>query len=316
MSLKTVPALRIITDAILLTLIWLPIPIIYTIPNPVQRGFHCNDMSIRLPEKPGLIPASVLYSVGCILPTITIALIEAYRIFMMEPRIFQGGERVKPHYQLLGQPVSPYLASLYIYLGYFYFGMAMNVFITDLGKYSVGRLRPNFIDICKPDESVLNCHTVNPYQYFENVTCHGDPRKVRAARLSFPSGHASFSSYTMTFLVLYLQARLIWPMAGLLTKHILQFVALVLAIWTAFTRVADHKHHTTDVLAGSILGACVATVTAYGIVGLRRRPQSIFARGAPYDTRSYSGGQLFGDYGEEAKSFDLEKELMKKEAVC
>jgi len=315
--MQTVPASRIITDAILLFLVWLPIPILYKYPYPVQRGFFCNDVSIRLPEKSGFIPASALYSVGCLLPTITIVLIEAYRIFILEPRVFRSSERVKPQYQLLGKPVSPYLATLYIYLGYFYFGMALNVFITDLGKYSIGRLRPNFIDICKPDLSVLNCHEVNPYQYIDNVTCNNpDERKVRAARLSFPSGHQSFSAYTMIYLVLYLQARMIWPMGGLLTKHVLQFTALVLTIWTGFTRVADHKHHWSDVLAGFILGAVVATVTAYAIVGMFRRPQSIFAQRKPYDSRSYSGGQLFGDYVEEARWSDKDLIATKEIALA
>jgi hypothetical protein len=40
--------------------------------------------------------------------------------------------------------------------------------------------------------------------------CTGkDFAKIKEARLSFPSGHASFSTYTMLFLVLYLEARLV-----------------------------------------------------------------------------------------------------------
>ena len=39
--------------------------------------------------------------------------------------------------------------------------------------------------------------------------CTGASDQIEQARMSFPSGHASFATYTMLFLVIYLQARLI-----------------------------------------------------------------------------------------------------------
>lgn len=61
-------------------------------------------------------------------------------------------------------------------------------------------------------------------------------------RLSFPSGHASFSAYTMLFVVFYLQSRMTWSGSKFLRPTI-QIAVLLLAWFTGLSRVADHKHH-------------------------------------------------------------------------
>jgi len=37
------------------------------------------------------------------------------------------------------------------------FGLIVTEFVTEVGKLSVGRLRPHFIDVCKPDFTATNC---------------------------------------------------------------------------------------------------------------------------------------------------------------
>jgi membrane-associated phospholipid phosphatase len=44
--------------------------------------------------------------------------------------------------------------------------------------------------------------------FVANYNCTGDVKMVREARKSFVSGHASYSFYCATFLVIYLQTRL------------------------------------------------------------------------------------------------------------
>lgn len=39
------------------------------------------------------------------------------------------------------------------------------------------------------------------YVPLTEVICTGDPAKIKEARLSFPSGHSSFSAYSMIFLI-------------------------------------------------------------------------------------------------------------------
>lgn len=70
--------------------------------------------------------------------------------------------------------------------------------ITDIGKWTVGRLRPHFIDGCKPDIDLSKCVVG---QYIYNFTCQQTDMEIyNDLRLSFPSGHASQSAYTMIFL--------------------------------------------------------------------------------------------------------------------
>ena len=41
--------------------------------------------------------------------------------------------------------------ALYKIIGVFLFGAAVSQSITDIGKFSIGRLRPHFIDVCRPN---------------------------------------------------------------------------------------------------------------------------------------------------------------------
>ncbi|KAG8126995.1 putative lipid phosphate phosphatase protein, partial [Naja naja] len=50
-----------------------------------------------------------------------------------------------------------YLAALYKVIGTFLFGSAVSQSLTDLAKYTIGRLRPNFLAVCDPDWTKVNC---------------------------------------------------------------------------------------------------------------------------------------------------------------
>ncbi|KAJ8964920.1 hypothetical protein NQ314_004527 [Rhamnusium bicolor] len=83
---------------------------------------------------------------------------------------------------------------------------------------------------------------------------------MKEMRLSFPSGHSSFSMYTMVYFAIYLQKRMTWDGSKLL-KHTLQYLAVLSSVFTAMTRVSDYKHHWSDVLSGLLIGALVAIIT-------------------------------------------------------
>lgn len=58
---------------------------------------------------------------------------------------------------------------------------------------------------------------------------------------------------------LYLQLRMTGTGSKLL-KHILQLVCILMAWFTALSRISNYKHHWSDVLAGSTLGTAVSLV--------------------------------------------------------
>ncbi|KAK1884195.1 Phospholipid phosphatase 1, partial [Dissostichus eleginoides] len=124
---------------------------------PYQRGFFCTDDSLRYPFHSSTVTSTVLYTVGLTLP----------------------------------------ISCMVIAVGTFLFGAAMSQSLTDIAKYSIGRLRPHFLDVCRPDWNLINCSAGT---YIETFTCQGDAKMVNEGRLSFYSGHSSFSMYCMLFL--------------------------------------------------------------------------------------------------------------------
>ncbi|XP_014856381.1 PREDICTED: lipid phosphate phosphohydrolase 3-like isoform X2 [Poecilia mexicana] len=208
--------------------------------RPYQRGFYCSDSSLKYPYKRSTVPSSVLVSVGLTLPMVSIVIGECFRIHQLHvgTKSFVGNS---------------YVAALYKQIGVFLFGCAVSQSFTDIAKVSVGRMRPHFLDVCKPDFSAINCSL----GYITNYTCTGDESEVQEARKSFFSGHASFSLFSMLYLAFYIQSRFTWRGARLL-RPLLQFTLVMMAFYTGLSRISDHKHHPTDVLAGFVQGALVA----------------------------------------------------------
>ncbi|XP_043555045.1 phospholipid phosphatase 3 isoform X2 [Chiloscyllium plagiosum] len=218
--------------------------------SPYQRGFYCDDDSIKYSYKKSVVPNLLLLAVGTLLPIACIISGECYRIHYMKEcsRSFIR---------------NPYVAALYKQVGCFIFGCAISQSFTDIAKVSVGRLRPHFLDICNPNFTAINCSL----GYIVEFECRGDEGKVQEARKSFFSGHASFSLYTMLYLAFYLQARFTWR-GGRLLRPLLQFTLVMMAFYTGLSRVSDHKHHPTDVLAGFVQGALVAYFIAFYVSNL------------------------------------------------
>jgi len=119
-------------------------------------------------------------------------------------------------------------------------------------KFWVKRRRPNFYALCG----------------FDSVTkkCMGDLEHVREANFSFPSGHSSLICCGMTFLV--------WYLHGATGIHTVQhnessrFFSLTVcaclpmmwALFVATSRLVDHWHHPSDILAGLALGFVTSTI--------------------------------------------------------
>ncbi|XP_072216031.1 phospholipid phosphatase 1 isoform X1 [Excalfactoria chinensis] len=208
--------------------------------KPYQRGFFCNDDSIKYPFHDSTITSTVLYTVGFTLPILSIILGETLSVFYNH---LHSNSFVRNNY----------IATIYKAIGTFIFGAAASQSLTDIAKYSIGRLRPHFIAVCQPDWTRINCSL----GYIENFPCQGDKAKINEGRLSFYSGHSSFSMYCMLFLALYLQARMKGDWARLVRPTI-QFGLIAASIYVGLSRVSDYKHHWSDVLTGLIQGALVA----------------------------------------------------------
>ncbi|XP_070302091.1 phospholipid phosphatase 3 [Salvelinus sp. IW2-2015] len=137
--------------------------------RPYQRGFYCSDESIRYPYKNGdTISDAVLCAAGILIAILSIVIGECYRIH----------HRREGSKSFIG---NPYVSSLYKQVGVFIFGCAISQSFTDIAKVSVGRMRPHFLDVCKPDWSAINCSL----GYITSYTCNCSESKVQEARSVF-----------------------------------------------------------------------------------------------------------------------------------
>ncbi|XP_062411069.1 phospholipid phosphatase 1 isoform X2 [Sardina pilchardus] len=236
----------VLLDIVCLILAGLPFAILTLRHNPFKRGFFCNDDTIKFPLKEDTISYQLLGGVMIPLTVLTMICGECLSVYL---------KRIKSKSSFSNS----YLACVYKAIGTFLFGAAMSQSLTDIAKYSIGRLRPHFLDVCKPDWSTINC---SAGAYVEDFVCTGNARMVNEGRLSFYSGHSSFSMYCMLFLALYLQARLQADWARLL-RPTLQFFLIAASVYTGLSRVSDYKHHWSDVLTGMLQGALMAILVVF-----------------------------------------------------
>ncbi|XP_025155976.1 putative phosphatidate phosphatase [Harpegnathos saltator] len=246
---------KVIVDFLCLAVVGITVLMFYLFGKPYKRGFFCNDESLSHPYHDSTITSMMLYIVGIFLPVFTLILGE----FLHARHCTEQTGKV-----LFGYSVPLWVCNAYEKVGIFLFGTACTVLITNVAKYSVGRLRPHFMTLCVPN---VNCTLPeNQYKYIENFVCTSSSitaMQYKELRLSFPSGHSSFSAYTMIYLAMYLQLRIRWKGSKLL-KHFLQLICLLMAWFTAMSRISDYKHHWSDVLAGSAIGiVCALVVTLY-----------------------------------------------------
>lgn len=273
-ELTKMPYYRPIIDLAVLIALAAPPSFLEVYVEPYNRGFYCDDQSIRYPHFKDTVPNIMLYTIGGGIPALLIITVEALRLFFFERRRY-GPKVYKPCFTYFGRPVNPFLSRLYYFLGYFAIGSAATVSITSFGKYSVGRLRPHFVSVCRPHWSVFNCTAGGDGpRFIYDPQCQGDPLDVREARLSWPSGHSSFGMFAMLYAGIYLQARGAEFLDYLLVP-VLQFFLATLGFLTALSRISNYKHHPIDVFSGAILGIFMALSVTLAIGRFRRLPKFI-----------------------------------------
>jgi len=248
-----------VVDSICVFVIALPVILLYVLGEPTQRGFFCDDETIRYPYKPSTVPTIILIIVCTLVPFIIFVSVE----FALAK---SSGSK----------SLGTFLSSLYNILIVFIFGLAVTQCITDICKYSIGRLRPHFLDVCNTTittsayQQSKKCGTDIQPLYVQAYECEGNKdlfsteeereSRIQDARLSFVSGHASMSFYAMLFSIIYLHTRLT-NRNYRLVKPLIQLGCSLFAVYTALTRVMDYKHHPGDVIGGSIIGITIAILT-------------------------------------------------------
>ncbi|KAH8380678.1 hypothetical protein KR009_012372 [Drosophila setifemur] len=252
---------RLLLELLVVVVLIIPICVYEFAVDPVRRGFFCGDESISYPFRDNTVTPVMLGLIVGLLPILVFLLVE----YVSHVRDGEISEMV----QLLNWRVSSWYVELGRQATYYCFGMLLTFDATEVGKYTIGRLRPHFLAVCQPQltDGSLCSDPANLHRYVENYECAGEGfsiEDVRQARLSFPSGHSSMVFYAMIYLALYLQRKITWR-GSRLGRHFVQFMLITLAWYTALSRVMDHWHHWSDVLTGSLLGVAGALITAHYI---------------------------------------------------
>ncbi|XP_077861969.1 phospholipid phosphatase 3-like [Saccoglossus kowalevskii] len=223
-----------------------------------HRGFTCDDASIQHPKYNQTVP-ELYVLIGTFAIIIFFVIGELLYYFLHKKkhalsRLRCGSWSFQIH---------PIVSNIYQMIGLYVFGAGMSFIFVLLTKKMVGKLRPNFMALCQPDFSKINCTD----GLILDFTCLGDSAEAEDARQSFPSGHASTSFYCLTFIVIYIEARLIWRGSRLL-KTLLQIVCLLVATFISLSRVYDFYHSLGDVIGGAVLGVGIAILMAYHVSSL------------------------------------------------
>lgn len=244
---------QLITDLITVCFVTAAFFCVFFLIDPYARGFYCNDESIRFPLMPDTVPLWLAGAYGAGIAFIVVIFAELY--INRQCCASKDEYKIRQTRWILNTINGCLLYSM---------GAMCTLLITEIGKRSIGRLRPHFIDVCKPDWDKIECFTnidgveVPNYIYMSDDVCTGDKHLIREARVSFPSGHSSFTVFSMVFVIIYLEARFN-PVSRLrFLKTTIQLVAFIMAWHTCMSRVSDFKHHHTDVIAGAAIGLSVA----------------------------------------------------------
>ncbi|ULU03940.1 hypothetical protein L5515_013175 [Caenorhabditis briggsae] len=208
----------------------------------------------------------MLIVIGLLIPILLILATELFRTLAWEKKCEQEFKT----YQVRNHSVHRLIVRLYCFIGYFFVGVCFNQLMVDIAKYTIGRQRPHFMDVCKPSVGYDTCTT--PDVYITEFTCRSnDTKLVHEAQLSFYSGHSAFSFYAAWFTSLYLQARLFRPLFSRLLLPVIQFLLFGGAAYVSLTRVSDYKHHWSDVLVGALMGSAIGIFVALFVAEVFKR---------------------------------------------
>ncbi|XP_042913821.1 putative phosphatidate phosphatase [Parasteatoda tepidariorum] len=245
---------QVFVDCILLLICGGIVPIVWHCTTPTRQGFFCDDENIMYPEKENTITNAILWSFCTLVPLGIICLTEVVRKFtVMEIEVNE--------IYFFRWKVPHMIQEIYSFGGVLFIGLLMSELSNDFIKSFIGRPRPNFLALCKPD---FNCSSVaNPHYYVTEYKCT-NPNLLdeKYFRESFPSGHAALTTYSMFYIVFYLHKKVTFTRYSVLAKPLILWMLLMPTGYITLTRLADHMHHWDDILAGFFLGffICVALI--------------------------------------------------------
>ncbi|ORY01594.1 PAP2-domain-containing protein [Neocallimastix californiae] len=154
------------------------------------------------------------------------------------------------------------------------FSFSFSSLIVSILKTFIGRLRPDFIDVCQPNATIVEqqfqmYNDINNPNYslrtvFDTSVCTADVGLIYNGTESFPSSHSQKVFSLMTYLTLYIAGQVhLLDNRCCLWKWFVSSVPIFYATFVAVSRISDHRHHPSDVAVGSFIGIVVSIMVYY-----------------------------------------------------
>uniref|UniRef100_A0A673VJ27 Phospholipid phosphatase-related protein type 2 n=1 Tax=Suricata suricatta TaxID=37032 RepID=A0A673VJ27_SURSU len=268
-SFSIIPCFVFVESVLLGIVVLLAYRLEFTDTFPVHtQGFFCYDSTYAKPypgpEAASRVPPALIYALVTAGPTLTILLGELARAF------FPGPPSTIP---IIGESTivsgaccrfSPPLRRLVRFLGVYSFGLFTTTIFANAGQVVTGNPTPHFLSVCRPNYTALGCPPPSPDRpgpdrfVTDQGACAGSPSLVAAARRAFPCKDAALCAYAVTYTAMYVT--LVFRVKGSrLVKPSLCLALLCPAFLVGVVRVAEYRNHWSDVLAGFLTGAAIAT---------------------------------------------------------
>ncbi|XP_004632883.1 phospholipid phosphatase-related protein type 2 isoform X3 [Octodon degus] len=284
-SFSIIPCFVFVESVLLGIVVLLAYRLEFTDTFPVHtQGFFCYDSTYAKPypgpEATSRAPPALIYALVTAGPTLTILLGELARAFFPTP---PSSSPVLGESTIISGACcrfSPPLRRLVRFLGVYAFGLFTTTIFANAGQVVTGNPTPHFLSVCRPNYTALGCPPPSPDRpgsdrfVTDQGACAGSPSLVAAARRAFPCKDAALCAYAVTYTAMYVT--LVFRVKGSrLVKPSLCLALLCPAFLVGVVRVAEYRNHWSDVLAGFLTGAAIATFLVTCVVhNFQSRPPS------------------------------------------
>ncbi len=177
-STRTSRIIQIVVDLLIIIIVFVIFLLVLLVTKPKIRHFSCDESDIFYPLLKDTVPFWAVGIFGIAGPVLLIVGVEFLN------GNFLWFQKEKPN------RCRKFWISLFHSLSLFLMGVAIVLCLTEIGKRWIGRLRPHFMEVCKPNYSLFTCTSSagNGFVYNKISTggdfCTGDPKDVEEARLS------------------------------------------------------------------------------------------------------------------------------------
>ncbi|XP_062869104.1 phospholipid phosphatase-related protein type 3 [Trichomycterus rosablanca] len=249
--------------------------------QPAQVGFRCHDRSLSMPYVESgeeLIPLLMLLSLAFAGPAASIMIGEGI-VYCMQSRL-KIGPGNEGSINAGGCNFNSFLRRTVRFVGVHVFGLCATALVTDVIQIATGYHTPFFLTVCKPNYTVpgVICEK-NPY--ITKDICSGqDYHAILSARKTFPSQHATLSSFAAVYISMYFNSTI--SDSTKLLKPVLVFAFAIAAALTGLTQVTQYRSHPIDVYVGFCIGAGIAVYLAfYAVANFKPAQDTIVLPPAP-----------------------------------